>query len=292
MPDAARREGSTGIVHSEGWRRTSGGLDLYWQRWLPHAPRGLLLAVHGLFEHSGRQLNLARYMTRVGWGCYAFDLRGHGRSPGPRVHVSRFDEFLGDLAALREMLAALHPGLAVFPVGHSHGGLIVLLDALRRAESAPGIVLSSPLLDFHAATRPSPGLRLLARGLSVVWPSLRLPVRVDPDALSHDRLVAEAYAQDPLVGHAASPRWLTEALSAMREVRARAPELRVPALVMAAGDDRVVDAEATYRWCAEAPRERVDYVRWNGLRHEIFNEHEKEQVFRRMDAWLAARLGA
>jgi alpha-beta hydrolase superfamily lysophospholipase len=73
-------------------------------------------------------------------------------------------------------------------------------------------------------------------------------------------------------------------------VHARAHELRVPALVMAAGDDHIVDAGATYRWCEAAPRELVDYVRWNGLRHEIFNEHEKHQVFARMDQWLSAQL--
>jgi lysophospholipase len=59
---------------------------------------------------------------------------------------------------------------------------------------------------------------------------------------------------------------------------------------MAAGDDRIVDATATCRWCEAAPRELVDYVRWTGLRHEIFNEHEKQQVFARMDAWLSAQL--
>lgn len=284
-------EGGTGsIVHKEGRRRTRDGVDLYWQRWLPDAPRGLLLIVHGLFEHSGRHLNVARYMTRAGWGCYGFDLRGHGLSSGPRVHVNRFDDFIEDLQTVRAMIVELHPGLAVFPVGHSHGGLVVLLDALRGAPSAPGIVISSPLLQFHAATRPSAVLVLLARVLSVLWPSMLFPVRIDPAGLSHDKQVVEAYAADPLVGRTASARWLIGALAAMDEVQARAAQLRVPALVMAAGDDRIVDGTATYRWCEAAPPGLVDYVRWNGLRHEIFNEHEKEQVFRRMQAWLAERM--
>jgi alpha-beta hydrolase superfamily lysophospholipase len=290
MAALADGRGAGGIVHGEGTRRTRDGLDLYWQRWLPENPRGLLLIVHGLFEHSGRQLNLARAMTRAGWGCYAVDLRGHGRSPGARVHVRSFDDFLEDLATLRALVAENHPDLTAFPVGHSHGGLLVLLQALRRTETAPGIVLSSPFLRFHADTQPSSALVLLARVLSVLWPSVLLPVRVDPAALSHDKLVAEAYAADPLVGRAASPRWLLGALAAMDEVEGRARELRVPALVMAAGEDRIVDAAATYRWCEAAPRELVDYVRWNGLRHEIFNEHEKQQVFARMDAWLSAQI--
>src|SRR5262245_9357666 len=118
MPEAAC-EVRSGILHAEGRRRTRDGLDLYWQRWLPAEPRGLLLVAHGLFEHSGRQLNLARYLTRAGWGCYAFDFRGHGLSPGPRVHVERFEDFLEDLATLRDLVGSLHPGLPVYPVGHS-----------------------------------------------------------------------------------------------------------------------------------------------------------------------------
>jgi alpha-beta hydrolase superfamily lysophospholipase len=292
MEESATAAGSGRIVHSEGRRRTRDDLELYWQRWLPATPRGLLLAVHGLFEHSSRYLNLARHMTRAGWGCYAFDLRGHGLSPGARVHVRRFDEFLEDLAALRALLAELHPDLAVIPVGHSHGGLVVLLDALRRGRAGAGVVVSSPLLAFHPETRPSPALMLLARTLSVAWPSLRLPVRIDPEGLCHDQLVVEAYAKDPLIGRRASSSWLFGALAAMEEARAGAAALAVPALVMAAGEDRFVDSAVTARWCAAAPPELVEHVRWNGLRHELFNEPEKEQVFARMDAWLSVRMTA
>jgi len=278
------------IVHSEGTLKASDGLDLYWQRWLPESPRALLLLVHGLFEHGGRHLNPARYFTGQGYGCYAVDLRGHGRSPGRRIHVARFDEFLWDVEAAHGMLRENHPDRPVFLVGHSHGGLVVLLYALRHPAGLPGIVLSSPLLGFHASSAPSAALALLARVLSRVWPSVLLPARADPDALSHDKLVGEAYARDPLVSHSASPRWLTSALAAIHEVHSHAHRLAVPALVMAAGDDRIVDAQATARFAQAAPPETVEYVRWSGLYHEIFNEFEKEAVFRRMQSWLDARV--
>lgn len=281
---------SHNIVHSEGTVRTCDGLDLYWQRWLPESPQALLLLVHGLFEHGGRHLNAARYFTRQGYGCYAVDQRGHGRSPGRRIHVARFDEFLWDVDAAHGMLREVHPDRPVFLVGHSHGGLVVLLYSLRHPVGLPGIVLSSPFLGFHASSAPAPALALLARFLSRVWPSLLLPAGADPAALSHDKLVCDAYARDPLVGHTVSPRWLTSARAAMLEVHSHAHRLEVPALVMAAGDDRIVDAQATARFVQSAPHEAVEYVRWNGLYHEIFNEFEKEDVFRRMQSWLDARL--
>lgn len=292
-PSGARgprgRDTLSRIVHSEGTCTTRDGLALYWQGWLPESPRGLLLVVHGLFEHGGRHLNVAHYFTRRGYGCYAVDLRGHGRSPGRRVHVGRFDEFLWDLEAAQRLVRHGHPDLPMFLVGHSHGGLIVALYALRHPEGLPGIVLSSPFMGFHASSKPSAALGLLAQALSRIWPSVLLPVALDATAISHDKLVVEAYSNDPLVSRTASPRWLLEALAAMEEVHSEAPRLAVPALVMAAGDDRIVDAQATARFVQAAPPERIEYVRWNGLYHEIFNEFEKEDVFRRMESWLTAR---
>jgi alpha-beta hydrolase superfamily lysophospholipase len=280
----------SGIVHTEGHESARDGLTLYWQRWLPEAPRALLLVVHGLFDHGGRYLSLARHFTRLGYGCYAPDLRGHGRSAGPRVHVDRFDEFVGDLETIHRTTRGLHPELPLFLVGHSHGGLVALLHTLRRPEGYRGIVLSSPLLGFNASSGPSAARLLQARLLDLAWPSLRLAVVVPAGFLSHDRQIVEAYLGDPLVGRKASPRWLLSTMAALEEAHRRASELRLPALVMAAGDDRLVDAGATARWADAAPRGRVDYVRWDGLYHEIFNEFEKEAVFDRMERWLEARL--
>ena len=61
---------------------------------------------------------------------------------------------------------------------------------------------------------------------------------------------------------------------------------------MQSGDDRLTDPEATRSWVADAPSELVDYVEWEGLYHEMFNEPEKEMVFERVEGWLLERLGA
>ena len=84
--------------HEEGTLATGDGLELYWQSWQPPGePEGTLLFVHGLAEHSGRYLNPVHYFVARGWACYGIDYRGHGKSPGPRVHVDSFDEFVDDL---------------------------------------------------------------------------------------------------------------------------------------------------------------------------------------------------
>ena len=70
------------------------GLQLSFRSWLPARERAVVLIVHGLCEHSGRYAHVARHLVARHYACYALDTRGHGRSPGPRAHVHRFDDYV------------------------------------------------------------------------------------------------------------------------------------------------------------------------------------------------------
>jgi lysophospholipase len=86
-----------------------------------------------------------------------------------------------------------------------------------------------------------------------------------------------------------SARWYAEMMKAMREAWNQADTLRIPMLLMQSGEDRLVDPDAPGRWAAAAPPGRVDFVRWDGLYHEMFNEPEKDAVRARTLDWLQAR---
>ncbi len=278
------------IRHVQGYAQDPGGPRLYWQGFAPPEPKAVLLFVHGLAEHSGRYLNPALYLAPRGYACYALDCRGHGRSPGRRVHVNRFDEFLQDVRTVRSLVRPRHPGRPLFLVGHSQGGLIVLRYALREPDGLAGVVASAPALGVHAAMKPSSATVFLARALSHLAPTALLDNHVDPSALCHDQSVVEAYRRDPLVSRKVSARWYTSIVDAMGEVWADAPRLCVPTLVMASGDDRAVSTDATRQWTLRVPRNRVELVVWDGLYHEMFNEPERDEVFARMEAWLDRHL--
>ena len=278
------------IRHVQGYAQDPGGPRLYWQGFAVPEPKAVLLFVHGLAEHSGRYLNPALYLAPRGYACYALDCRGHGRSAGRRVHVTRFDEFVQDVRTVGSLVRARHPGLAFFLVGHSQGGLIVLRYVLRQPEGLAGVVASAPALGVHPAMKPSATTVFLAQTLSRLAPKALLDNHVDPRALCHDEAVVEAYRRDPLVSRKVSARWYTSIVDAMAEVWSDAPGLSVPALVMASGADRLVSTDATRRWVERAPRDRVEHVVWDGLYHEMFNEPERDLVFKRMEGWLDRHL--
>ncbi len=273
----------------EGFQETPGG-RLFFRSWTPASPRAALLFVHGLAEHSGRYDHVARRFAAKGYASLAIDLRGHGHSPGPRVHVDSFEPWLDDVKAAIGLVRRTHPALPLAVVGHSQGGLIVLLQALRDPDDRVATVVSSPLLGVAPASRPGRALRVVTKLLMRFAPRLLVPNKVDPARLSHDPEVGRAYVADPLVSRRVSAGWFRALQRAFAEAHAGAERWSSPLLVLASRGDRLVDAEATARFVAAAPAVHVSSLFWDDLFHEIFNETAKEDVFAAMERWLTARL--
>lgn len=277
--------------HGDGWTESSDGQRLFWQRWQPDGDvRAALLFVHGKSEHSGRYTHVMRHFAERAFDCWAIDYRGHGRSPGLRVHVNDYDEYLLDLEAAYRLVRREQTWEPLFLVGHSQGGLLTLRYALLRPEGLTGIIVSSPALRLHPEVAPAAPLHLLANIISTVFPSLMFTRDAEPGRLSRDPRVAEAFINDPLVSASVSARWYTGFIRTQAETRAHAHELEVPALIMQSGADTLVDPDAARDWAASAPAALVEYVEWDGFFHEMFNEIGNERVFERMESWLQQRL--
>jgi len=279
------------VTHREGQFAGQTGVRLYWQAWLPDGDvQAAVIVVHGYAEHGGRYGNLIDRLVPHGFAVYALDQRGHGRSEGPRGHVGRFAEFVADLHALRVRVEDEQRGKPLFLLGHSMGGLIVVRYLLSHASGISGVILSSPAFGIH--NEPPRWLEWLGRLLSRIAPRTSFQGNVDPQFLSRDQTVGRAYAADPLVHRRATARFFTEFRRAMRETQERAGEIRVPILILQAGDDRLVQAQETELFATNVGAESKEFHLYPELFHELFNETEKERVFADLERWLDARLAA
>lgn len=279
------------MEHQEGTLKSKDALEIYWQSWKKGVdPKAIVLIVHGLGEHSGRYSHVATSLCEKGFACYALDYRGHGRAEGTKVHIDNFGQFLDDLATMRELVAERHKELPHFILAHSQGGLIALSSVLRNPHGLRGIVVSSPFLGIHPSSKPSAALAVVAQVISKLAPTLRLDNGVNAEFVSRDTEVVDAYLADPLVSSKVSARWFTEILTSQSWVMGEARRLAIPALVMQSGGDRLVDPDATRKWCDDAPAHLVEYVDWEGLYHEMLNEPEQEQVLVRIGQWLDGQL--
>ncbi len=108
----------------------------------PGPPRARVVLVHGLGDHVDG-LPYATASTALaarGLEVHRLELRGHGRSGGPRVYVGAFEDFRRDLRQFVELVRATPPSLPLFLVGMSLGGLIVTSYALHHPDGLSGVV--------------------------------------------------------------------------------------------------------------------------------------------------------
>lgn len=275
---------------------TDDGIALHWRQWpTPEASRGAVLIVHGLGEHIERYAALAAHLTGQGWQVAGYDLRGHGRSGGPRGGIAQADSLLADLGRAVERLRAGAPQRLVL-LGHSLGGLLAARFVAEGLAASPApwfrevdaLVLSSPALD--------PGMnavqKLMLAVAAPLVPELALSNGLTPAWISRDAAVVKAYVDDPLVHDRVTPRLVRFIVDAGREVLAAAPRWRLPTLLMWAGADRCVAPRGSEAFAAAAPAAVLQHQAWPGLFHEILNEPERDAVLARLTAWLSAQLSA
>jgi acylglycerol lipase len=268
-----------------GWR-TEDGLRLYAQGWQPQTqPKGVICLVHGLGEHGGRYAHLAAFLNQAGYGLLTFDLRGHGKSEGPRGHTPSCEALLDDISQLLEQAAARYPDRPRFLYGHSLGGTLVIEYALRRRPQLAGVIATGPLL--RTAFEPPAWKLILAKILYGLWPTLSLSNELDRQALSRDPDVVWAYNEDPLVHDRLSPRLAMDMFQSGLWALEHAAEFPLPLLLMHGGADRVCSAQASREFAAQAG-ERCSLKIWDGFYHEIHNEPEQRQVFEYLLEWLGS----
>jgi alpha-beta hydrolase superfamily lysophospholipase len=244
--------------------------------------------VHGLAEHCGRYANLVSHLVAWGYGVYAYDAMGHGKSEGRMCYFDRFSDFVADLEVFHDLLRKSGVQGKVFLLGHSTGGTVATAYASGHQDGLAGLILSSPFL--------SPGESVTwvqvqaARILSIILPRAGVAA-INVSTLSRDQSVVDAYVSDRLVytGKICARPGM-ELLRSQKDAPAQMERITVPLLLMIGTADRLSNpqgSEAVFNLAKSADK---TLKRYDGFYHELFNEPERELVFGDLQAWLAAHL--
>lgn len=274
------------MKHEELSWHASDGQQFHGLEWRPEGEtRAVVCLVHGLGEHAGRYAHVAQALCDAGYALLAFDLRGHGQTPGRRGHAPSWETALDDIARLLDEGAQRFPGLPRFLYGHSLGGTLVLAYALRRKPQVAGVIATGPVLKLP---QPVPPAKLaLGRFMYRVLPSFQLANGLDRAGLSRDPEVVRRYNEDPLVHDRVSARLAADMLDSGEWDIAHAAEFALPLLLMHGTADRITWAEGSRQFAAKLKGD-CTFRLWQGLYHEIHNEPEQKEVLGFMIHWLQA----
>lgn len=260
-------------------------VELFFHHWQPQGEcRAIVLIAHGLAEHGGRYQDVAADLNRHGFGVYALDHYGHGRSPGQRCHVTRFSDYLDGMDALMVRAQTDWPDVPMLLLGHSMGGLIAAAWLIDRSPAISACVLSGA-----AILPPKPPSAMLIgvnRVLAALAPRSGV-LQLESAGVSRDPKVVERYEQDPLVHRGKiSARLSCELLDTMQWVRDRAPEITLPTLVLHGSADRLTSPNGSRLLHERISSEHKDLIIYDDLYHEIMNEPERDLVMRDVMGWF------
>lgn len=293
-----------GTRHEQGHHNVGAGRFMYWQAWLPADPvRAVIIVVHGIHEHSSRYAHVGTRLAAANFAVYAADHRGHGRSGGRRANIERMALIVDDLSSFVRFATQRHPGLPVFMIGHSLGGLIALHYATEPHATEPhasdsqaseprvaleGLIVSGPAVEVMAGSALQ---RRLAGVLSALVPNLGVASIDAIWKISRDPAVVRAYQEDPLVYRGKiKARTGAEILATMEGLAGRLPRLTVPLLLLHGTADRICALTGSTMVHDTVSSPDKTLRRYQGLYHEVFNEPEREQILTDLRCWLDQHL--
>lgn len=265
------------------------GLKIFTRTWRPGGPaRGVVVIVHGFNSHSGQYGWVAGQLVASGLAVYALDLRGRGKSEGERFYVEKFADYVSDVATFVAMAKASEPGLPVFVLGHSAGGVVSCLYALEHQAKLAGLVCES-----FAFQVPAPDFALtVLKGLSHVAPHAHVLELKNAD-FSRDPKVVQAMNDDPLIAHEVQPtQTVAEMVRADERLKKEFPLLKLPVLILHGTHDKATKPSGSQLFFDTVGSADKTLKLYDGHFHDLLNDVDKEVVMADVLGWLRAHLPA
>lgn len=292
-----------------------GSLTLRGHHYPPTGPgRACVVIAHGLGEHSGRYGHVTTALTDAGYDVYVYDQRGHGLTATEPTQLGFFalhrgwERVLEDLHRVVSHARERHPEVPLALIGHSMGSLLAQHYAIVHGDAVDALVLSGS--DTRPGPLPKVGRAIAQAEMALFGPYKRSalltflsvgryryafrPPRTDYDWLSRDTSSVDAHANDPLCGFVPTASLWKDIFDGVIYVAQANNRVRVPAalpiLLISGTNDllsdngrRVKKLGAAYR---QAGVRDVTVKLYPGGRHEMFNELNRDEVFRDLIAWL------
>ena len=272
---------------SEEWLPGAGGLKIFIRTWRPAVPaRAVVAIVPGFKSHSGHYAWAGEQLAANGFAVSAVDLRGRGKSDGERFWIDRIEDYLADIQLLVETARSRNPGLPVFLLGHSAGGVLASVYALDHQDELAGLVCES----FAYQVFAPPGALSVVRGLGSIAPHLKV-LKLPNKHFSRDPQVVAAMDRDPLLAGEVQPtHTVAEMLGGADRLTREFGALRLPMFILHGTADKVTKPEGSRYFHAHSGAQDKTLKLYEGHAHDMLNDLGKQQVLADIRQWMLARI--
>lgn len=304
------------LKYENFYLRTADDVDLCVYHWKPEVEncRAIVQISHGMAEHAGRYEEFALRLVDKGFGVYANDHRGHGRTAGTIDEIGYFADDLGwekvvaDMQQVTEYIKSKWGDIPIFLFGHSMGSILARNYIMLYGNNIEGVILSG--------INSNPGIlgdigRVLARieclvkGKRSKSPQLNQltfgsynkkfqPAKTDFDWLSRDEGEVEKYVNDPFCGGIFSCGFFYDLLTGIKLTNKKDNIRKIPKnlpILLISGEKDPVGNESKgvlelYNSYKSSGIKNVKYILYKDARHELLKEINRTQVFNDINKWI------
>jgi acylglycerol lipase len=264
-------------------------IRIFFRAWEPAGPaRAAVVICHGVNSHGGQYTWVAEQFVARGLAVFAIDLRGRGRSEGERFYVEDVEDYADDVKRLVAIAKQRKPGLTVFLLGHSAGGVVSCIYSLDHQAELAGLICES-----FAFEVPAPDFALGAiKALSHVTP--RLPVlKLKNEDFSRNPEAVQALNSDPLIAGEVQPASTVAALvRADERLKKEFSRMTLPVLIMHGTVDKATVPHGSQFFFDTVGSRDKTLKLYDGHFHDLFNDLGREAVMADTQAWIDRQVAA
>jgi len=302
-------------------------IEIFVYKWEPdNKPKAVVQIIHGLAEHAMRYSRVAEYLCNAGYVCYGNDARGHGRTAGDLTEATLagnagvlgpngWKGVINDVHELSKIIKKEHPSLPLFLIGHSWGAMLAQDYIQEWGNEINGCILSGTNGKIRALVIKDEKIiikgEMKKRGLTepsqkmddMNFKSNNHDWKNEEGAtgfewLSRDKEEVQKYIDDPWSGFVSPANLWLEFIYGMEKIYDSKNEQKIPKnlpiYIMAGSLDPIGNktkgVKAMISRFEKYSITDVTFKFYEDARHEIFNEINREEVFKDVINWLDSHM--
>lgn len=303
-------------MEKEFWLSMHDDVDVYVKKWFTEntPPVAIIQLAHGMAEHINRYDNFANFLLERDIFVYGNDHRGHGKTGEKQGLLGYFADKDGftktayDLTMITNIIKEDYPDVPIILFGHSMGSFLAREYIQSHSSEIAGVILcgtgyhttiASLTAKTIAKTLPAKEKSELLNSLAFKTYNQKIPNnRTSFDWLSRDDQAVQKYIDDPFCGYVPTARFFHDLMDGLAQIHHvnKNQHIRkdLPMFIVSGAADPVGHyGNGVFKVANHYDKSGLTHIKtmlFEGARHELLNEINKEEIYHALYDWVKVNL--